>query len=249
MLAHDQNMDNREYQRALRQVAHLLKLAEHKNTSPEESAVAAAKAQEIMLRYKITRLVEEAASEAIISHGHEPLERSKKKVVWRGLLANEIAQANFCRIFYSWKGTLWELTIIGTEENAETTRYFYGFLVNEVDRLTDAYGKGKGKSWCNNFRLGVVDTLRQKLQEMQENTINEMRNEASQKNEPMALVRVDFALAKITDHVKQVEKYIERLDLKSAKSVNTPHDPSAYAMGQMAGKSIDLADRRRKMLK
>lgn len=237
------------FERAQRQVAHLLKLATHANTSPEEAATAMAKAQEIMTRYQIERIIE--APEVEVAENVENtaqtgahLEDSKVKRIapWRGRLAAVIARANQCCVYQGRNGCFMTIEMVGRRSDTETVRYLFSMLTKEVDRLTREWGSGRGRVWCNNFRLGVVEALQVKLREQGEATRTSIRKEA-EAGESTALVRVNDAIAELDQRMRDVDSYIrQNLRLRTTHS-NARSDMGAREAGRQAGAGINLSSR------
>lgn len=243
------------YQQALRQAAKLLKLAEHANTSPEEAAVAASKAQEIMTRFKIEHIV--AQESQVTPEPEEEIEDFAKKGAhlyndggqkvsgWLNRLAVVLSKANQCKVYTSWtppklgRRASATIEIIGRPSDAETVRYMFGYLSNEVERLTKIHGKGCGRTWCNNFRLGIVDAVSERLKAQRKTTEEELRKQA-EAGSTMALVKVDNALAVLDRRLQEAEDFAEEtLNLRKTYSRAT-FDPSAREAGRNAGKNISL---------
>lgn len=250
------------YEQALRQVAKLLKLAEHANTSPEEAGNAAAKAQALMTRFKIEWMV--ATSAVNIEEPEEDVvnfadrgasledEGAAKIARWKGSLAVSVATANQCKAWYCTKlSTSFSngrptttkkatLELIGRPSDADAVRYLYQYLAREVERLTAIHGKGCGATWRNNFRMGVVETIAQKLGEEAKATRAALRTEAAT-GTTMALVLVDKALAKLDQRAIAVETYgKEKLKLRARSGGQTQYDHNARSQGREAGKSIKI---------
>lgn len=249
-----------DIQTAIRQVQKLLKLANHANTSVEESTVAAARAQDLMMRYKIAHLAaseitgdSEAPCEEIINFATKgaPLydENEGKIARWRSVLACVIARTNGCRVFQSRRiniiGSAYKssttLEIIGRASDVDGVRYLFSYLQNEVDRLTRSHGKGCGRVWCNNFRLGIVEAISTKLKEQEQKTRESLRQEA-QANSSMALVRIDNALTRMDKERNELNQFVNsNLRLRTTQATTIRSDPSAREAGRQAGSKIVIS--------
>lgn len=224
----------------------LLKLAQSDN--PHEAALAAAKAQELIDRHKLTGLSQDSEipgaarePEEEIRKFEDPLEVDEGKNLsrWRVALASTLARANQSRIYTS--GTA--IKIVGRPSDAETIRYLYQYLTNEIERLTKFHAKGNGKTWANNFRLGVVDEIGNRLAAQREETLSKMKSEAvgtSTGQTGIALVRLDNALAKMEKRGEDVQEWMDKnMDLRKTYA-RARSDYGARAAGRRAGKSIQL---------
>ncbi|NDD31669.1 MAG: DUF2786 domain-containing protein [Proteobacteria bacterium] len=231
---------------ALRKVASLLKLANSNNAN--EAALAAQRAQEIMAKFQLDSAMLDVDAgakaepdEPILDFGKKgaPLDDTGgKKSTWRIRLADHIARANGCRIYLSGART----QIVGRPSDADTIRYLFAYLTKEVDRLCDREGKGCGTTWRNNFRLGVVDTIAEKLQEARRVVHAQAREEV--RNNPLALMRVNTAIEKIAAKSVGVDLWMKaHMNLRSGRASSSSYDGAARAAGQAAGREINVGGR------
>lgn len=233
----------------LAKVQKLLRLATSSNAN--EAALAAAKAQELIDKHQLAAalLTLESAEptkglddEPIVDFekAGAPLDSPKRLDRWRGTLAGVIARQNACRIYFSGS----DIALVGRPSDAETVRYLYGYLSREVERLTTEQGNGMGRTWRNNFRLGVVDTIYNKLTQQRREFEAEARATAKADN-GMALMRVNQALANIEHRGATVKDWMKsNLKLYSAGGGSSRHDSNARAQGRKAGASIALGGSR-----
>lgn len=240
------------HEEAVTRAMKLLRLAQSDN--PNEAALAAAKAQEIMDRYKLGALglsaeTEESKAfedEPIKDFSGAPLEPSTGKLPsWKIQLAVHVAKANQCRIYINNSYRAKAIAIVGRPSDAETVRYIYAWLVREADRLAEREGAGMGTTWRNNFRLGVVDTIGNRLREERKATEASVLEEARQQTaipSDRALVRVENAIVKLQERSVAVDRWVDQnLKLRRGGSGgNARHDPSARDAGRKAGHEISL---------
>jgi hypothetical protein len=229
----------------VQKVAKLLRLATSDN--PNEAALAAAKAQELMDRYEISKSMleegeqEKESDEPIVNFAEkgDPLEEGGKSEQWKNALGMIVAKFNGCRVYvehaarYSKK-----LQIVGRPSDVQAVRYLYEYLKNEVVRLCRRDGKGCGKTWQTQFKLGVIDTIRTKLEEGRKATFASLRQEHGSNS--TALVRVEKAIAKVEAKGMDVDQWMKRsLRLKTIK-FSSRQDFSAREHGRVAGKEITI---------
>lgn len=227
---------------AIDKVAKLLRLA--KSDNPHEAALAASRAQEIMDRHKITSIVSEITGQAepdepIKDFCADPLEPGIGRLAsWKPRLLGAIARANQTRIYLLRSGGM---ALVGRASDAQTVRYLYGWLKREVDKLTLRDCKGFGHTYANNYRLGVVDTIREKLAAQRKETQAAMQQEASAQPNTFALVLVNNAIAKIEQRAQSVDKWVEA-NLRLSKGSSSRYTPNSGARdaGRKAGQSISL---------
>ena len=225
-------------------VQKLLRLA-GANNSPEEAAAAASKAQDLIDQHNLTEALlafdtAQPVDEEVVNFqtAGAPLDSQKTQQTWRVRLASTLAKINGCRIYLSGA----DIALVGRPSDAETVRYLYAYLTRETEQLADRHGKGMGRTWRNNFRLGVVDTITHKLHEQHRAFETIARASAG-----TALMRVNQALAVIEKRGSTVELFMRAtLKLRSGGAISSHaqgHN-QARARGREAGQSIRVGGAR-----
>jgi hypothetical protein len=180
------------------------------------------------------------------------MDPSTKIPAWKLRLASALARANHCHTYVdNWRpvgrGAYYQnamhgIALVGRPSDVETVRYFYEWLVKEVDRLTERDGRGNGRTWCNNFRLGVVDTIGRKVKEQRAKTEHDMRREAQESADGrFALVKVNNAIEKFEARAGEAQQWAnDNLKLVSRGGGGARYDSEARAAGREAGESISF---------
>ena len=233
---------------AIGKAAKLLRLAESSN--PHEAALAAQRAQELFERYEIDRaaLVMDGTSleseEEIEDFTHRaPLDSVSTIPRWKAHLASAVSRSNGCRI-YMHHGI--GIGLVGRPSDADKVRYLYAYLSREVERLVSRDGNGCGRTWRNNYRLGVVDTVAAKLKEANEATASAIRVEAAAN--PMVLARMEMAIAIVEARGQHVDVWMERnLRLRTRSEAGARSDYSGRAAGRQAGRAISISGARQSL--
>jgi len=232
----------------LDKVRKLLRLAQSPNAN--EAALAAAKAQRLIDEHHLqtallaleTHAPDAAADEPIVDFASKgaPLERATARLErWRVCLADVVARANACRIYLS-SGSI---ALVGRPSDADSVRYLYEYLTREVERLCDLEGRGCGRTWRNNYRLGVVDAITLKLQAMRQQFAADAREQAA--GNSTALVLMNQALARVEQRGRTVETWTKtHLKLRAGRAWSARGDYGARAAGQRAGRSIAINNAR-----
>lgn len=248
---------------AIKRAMKLLKLSESSNV--HEAALAAQRAQELLNRFGITQEIVDAEKggprEKVEEIEQQEVERGGAVMPqWKAYLANTLAKANQCRTHTMnsnvHRNGAFErsasIVIVGRASDAATVRYMYQAMCHEVEKLTKretaahiassfltaAALAGRSRTWANNFRLGVVDAIRVKLEDAARRTREEMRQEVSSNS--TALVKVDTAIARIEAKDNAVVEWRKQnLKLHTTKSTAT-YDPNARQRGQIAGASLNV---------
>ena len=233
------------YDEAVQKATKLLRLATSDN--PNEATLAASRAQDIMDRYKLGSLSlnyeanGSVPDEPIKDFESDPLDAGTRRLAsWRWRLFHPIARCNQCDGYVSGYGGI---AVVGRPSDVSTVRYLYGWLTREVDRLAERDCRGNGRTYANNYRIGVVETISERLAEQSRLTVAEVQREAEaqQSINPMALVRVNQAVATLERRGKEVEQWIKsHLMLSSSSTSHFKADGSAREAGRIAGREVRL---------
>ena len=238
------------YQDAMRKVMALLRLADaERNPNAEQAAAAAAKAQELIDRYKLDVASADYDSqqemrdqEDVQAFDDDPLGEAKGTyhMRWSGQLAMTICMMNQCMVYRSMTGTItcvWQ--IIGRPSDVSAVRYLFSYFQREVNRLADAACVGHSRAYWGQFCCGVVDTIRRKLHASQKQTFAAKRAEVATNS--MALVRVDQALAKLDKRTKDVEEFAKKkLKLRDGRAANFKKATGGRERGQLEGEKVRI---------
>lgn len=230
---------------AIEKARKLLRLSQSSN--PHEAALAAARAQEIMDRFKIGAISAEyensapaGIAEEIKNFGDDPVE-NKGRDSWKWRLLSPLAELNQCK-GYGKAGTL---CLIGRPSDVATVRYLYAWLAGEIDRLAGKHCVGNGRTYWNNFRIGAVDTVIERLKAQQAETFAAVKTEAIVAASPgdacRALSVVENSLAVIEQRREEVERWAKvNMKLRAGSASSARYNPSAREAGRAAGRSISL---------
>jgi hypothetical protein len=231
-------------------IKNLLHLSRN-NDSVEEAALAATRAQELMFRYQIQESdivtsEEERKPEALVEESIDS--KDKKRNVWKSCLAYAVAKGFGATMYYTHAGGTSRFQIFGLESSVQTVKYMYSSLLNEIERLCEEGWKAHGKeqrqsprTWRNNFRLGAVNTIRQRLENQRQAQNVEVRErvaEAKRAAKPQST-----ALALYQTNEERVEAGYEELRKKHnlrKRRTHSRHNPTAYQRGSEAGANVSL---------
>ena len=225
----------------LDKVQKLLALAQSDNIN--EAALATKMAQKLMHKHNLTSYMVESYSpnqEEIIDFTQlgQPLAFFNKKAsTWKVQLAIVVSQVNHCRIYINNAADGQScFGLVGRMADAQIVRYLYHYLVSEIDRLTKRDGKGKGKTWSNNFRIGAVFAIQDRLEEAAQETIVEMTETSG----ASLAVRVN-AIKKMKERGDSTQRWLEEnLNLREGSKRSMNIDVEAQAAGRSAAKEINL---------
>ncbi len=222
----------------LERVRKLLALA----TSPNlhEAAAAAAMAQRLIARHRLEGwLAAEQAAEADpdpITDGRDaPLEVARRLRKWKTVLATVLADANGCVAYTLDLGAEKAIALVGRERDRQAVAALWGFVVKRIEWLSATHGAGRPREWHEAFRVGAVETVAERLRQVDEEVRQELTGRELVVVDPLELARREA-----------VDRWVgEHMSLGRGRGVRV--DARAYRQGRQAGESLDLpgpADRR-----
>jgi hypothetical protein len=224
----------------IEKVKKLLTMAER--GTEHEAAIAAAKAQTLLMQHNIDLSQIDTRSEVNEQVCEWLLEAMSRRQIWKGNLANAIAEANFCRMW--WLGS--DIKLVGKEHNVQIGRHLYDYLVEAVERVTkaalaaerqqrqDALHLFNHRAWANSFRLGCAHRLCDRLQEQKLRLETEGLPEAS----VSALTCVEAYQQESEAIAQWMRERNVQLGSKVRSQARTSR--SGYQAGKAAGGSISL---------
>lgn len=241
---------NEQHEKVISKIAKLLRLAEGKGTTPSEAANAAAAAQALMDRHKITlALVDLVGDEVRLDE--TPLFCGSKIVHWRAALALGLARLNQCELLVSsaTRGipNSGYTILVGRESYMQVTRHLYEYLTREIDRLAKEALKvrwmraaGDSRVWGANFRRGAAYTVLQRLRQARDEARRSAQEDLARSH---GADNASRALVLVTEHDKAVDRFVQDRWRKKAKiGAGVTNDPDGLAAGQRAGMKIPLHD-------
>jgi hypothetical protein len=223
-------------------IGKLLALAEGKGATTNEAANAAAAAQELMDRHKLTRAIVDARSlefdEHVSAFPDDPLMTGTlDQFRWRLRLADSLARMNDCCMLMRTggkpeQGQAW---LVGRESDVLVTRHLYVYLAREISRIAYAeLGKRTAhdpEEWHNNFCNGAASVVFHRLKESRQTVQHEA---LSNQGGEAALVLLSKRSQAVEDFVKQVTKG------RALSFGDESLDLRAHIAGRRAGQEIPI---------
>ncbi len=234
----DTNFDSAE--KIVEKVRALLALS----TSPNEHEAAAAlnKAQELLLKYKMSMSDMQRLDSHVTAQSVEdivfPYDVDQQ---WRSTLLGIIARANFCSVVNERANG--NTVLFGYRGEMEVTKALYEWVLEQLLRLSQRYflvmeiehldvnhkelriSQKKRKIWFDSFFTGAVESLNSRLK----------RHEHSPDANVQALVVSNMAA--LTEYASQ-----RWVNLRSSRAL-TIKDGSARSLGRQAGNTVQLSGR------
>ena len=200
-----------------------------------------------------------------ITNTHAPLWRERRNATWFDRLAVALCEAHGCKAYgdreYAINGngrsvrTHSLLRVIGRASDVNVVRYLLQYCRAEVERLERAAIEREstfrdprdgtvlfrraapGKTWRNNFKHGVVDSILRAVRREREELLDELR--ASAGTNTRALVVVDSAAARVVARFREAEVWGKvHLRLRKCSSGGARGDARARALGREAGDGV-----------
>jgi len=157
------------------------------NTSEHEAAVAVAAAEKLLQQYRLSRAEVDAHSDTDSespAEDAEPIETYASRVpVWQQVLVGTLANHYGCAIYQARSSNETAIRVVGCPSDVRLFRLQYSRVKAQVDRLTLKNGLGKGRSYCDSYRKGLVVVIDERL--------GAMRTEVRKAATSTALVKLD----------------------------------------------------------
>jgi len=236
-------------QKMLAKVRDLLNLADNAGATEAEGETAARMAQILMARHGIT---EEAVRQAAAADGHAPKAAPidselwgswRARPTWVGRLAVACCQVNGCFVY--WDSAYnpnagrrhYALRVCGTAADREMTLTLLALLKEQVERSSRRCAQGMGRTYVNNFRLGMVGRLHTRLKDAHAQAEREARTETT----GAALVIVDRAILARREAAALAKAWITNNGTKlRSRSTREQSDARARAHGAHEGDKATL---------
>lgn len=253
-------MDNR----ILDRVKKLLRLAEGTNNA-NEAAVAAAAAQKLIDEYNLGMVSlddDDTSGEQTFAQRSADEKIAREEITldgsklprWESALLSSLCRANHARLLYVNQSRYSKnhgYCILGTEIDRSAAIYLFHYLRRQVEEVTKTATNERrevyvpGRTWANNFRLGMVDTIRDRLNESRKALTQGAQQQAYAKGGEAALVRVmeaTSALSVLSERVDLEQKHLYRvLGLRQRSTSGGTYDSAAREHGRAAGHGVSLS--------
>jgi hypothetical protein len=203
------------------------------NTSEHEAAVAVAAAEKLLQQYRLSRAEVDAHSDSDLespTEDSEPIETFASRVpVWQQVLVGTLASHYGCVIYRAHNSTQTAIRVVGYPSDVRLFRLQYTRVKAQIDRLTQVNGQGKGRSFCDSYRKGLVAVIDERLEAMR----TEVRTTATS----TALVKLDERESLAIRALKNLHS-----DLRTSRPPTVRAYDDAYEAGRRDGHQIGLGE-------
>ena len=232
----------------LGRIRKLLKLAADTSTTPEEAALAAARAQELLYKHNLS--VADVDAEEVVEVNRLNITES-----WRIVLAAVVAKHNSCHVLTF--GT--SLRFIGKRHDVQVVLYLFTYLSRVVQKgsqeawteywtaLNDPIlgvhpslkEPGRREQWLHSYRVGAVQTIAIRLEKQAKDRDAQQAFEAQALVGPTkdALVRTSAALVAWNNKLAQ---YVQDKYQPTHREFDETVLGGAFTQGVVAGKTVGL---------
>ena len=220
-----------------------------RSSNPNEAALAAQRAQELVERHRIEKEeLKEIKAQTGFDVETRTIYTAGKLYWWQHILADGIAQANYCR--YMTNGT--EMLVVGAHEDILLVGWLYEIFAGEIKRLFDQIyahdynrmmlGLPRSKQKArNSFFLGAAGMIVERVKAAREEARRKMKQEATSSQ---ALVCLTDALVRLDAKEQAVVEKINEEANGVRKCQKSSVDGPSYFAGQAMARDIDI-DRNR----
>jgi len=225
-------------EKMLERVRRLLRLAEGASNA-NEAAAAAAAAQKLIEMHRLDQAMldirdDRQPVEEPVERDPSPLDRSKTRVLWKGILANSIAAVNNCKAIGAARGG--NIEIIGTASNIATVRYLYAYFVRQVDVMADGYA-GYGRAWIHAWRAGCAETIAVRLRDAQAKLREDMLAQHAGGGSALALVHA--GIARVDAEMSAVTRYMGGIPTQKIKAGKISA-ADGFVRGRLDGYAVNI---------
>jgi hypothetical protein len=219
----------------------LLALSESSNAN--EAALAAQRAQELMVKYAIDEAALAPAERVVEAIESERIQTDYNRIPsWRPLLAYVLAPSFFCRSFFT-RGSKWSkaaLYFVGRTSDRASLILTYNILATQIEKMADAgwaqvnkeFTEIHGKRWKAAFYEGVCRTVESRL------TMNRRQLAIDNANTAIVLSNKD----------KEIEEYLKANHSLKSSGRSRNVDSDGFKAGVQAGHTLNLGARNTKQL-
>jgi hypothetical protein len=226
-----------EVEAVLAKVKALLAKAESTD-SVDEAASCARLAQELLFKHRLDT-ADLAEHDDPIENQVVPLKPRPFVDTWRLRLVCRVARMNGCQgyvnthrqhqVLFTEKEVRYH--VVGKRSDLSLTQYILVYLLFQIEVLCRTWARGKGRTWANNFRLGAVDAITDKMKA----AVRQAKKEAKKTTTgTTALVKLDHREVVVEEWI------VNNLDLGTHKDPEVKRDEKAWLEGYHAGKTVEV---------
>ena len=165
---------------AIKKITNLLDVANHQNANENEANEAMGHVMRLLAKYNLDLKEFDKISNAKEEINKDELAREKSIPIWKNNLLNVIAKSNFCTSYTSQGARSKAQIVVGRPTNTQAVKILYSYLCSVIENETKSAwskytGWEHGKTYCNSFRLGMVNRIAERLKEEKLKVIEETK--------------------------------------------------------------------------
>lgn len=203
------------------------------SSSANEAATAAALANKLIDQYRLSEadIAETEMDLDPMMEDDQYIYETGRIIMWKSNLASLLAKHYGCAIYNAIirpNGRQFSrYKLVGRASDIQITRYMFGWLVAECQRLSEKEAYGKGKVFVASYCQGFVAGVNQQL--------IKSREEAKQQASQNAIIKINAREQEAKDFMNKAHN-LRANRSQSAAQIN----PNAFNAGLAQGKSIHL---------
>ena len=214
----------------IEKVQKLLALGQSPNEHEAQRAIE--HAQRLLLKYNMTmndvKIAADDVKETIIENG-------KRASTWKSSLLNVIAEFNYGTFLIYSGGGNFKYSVIAKEVNFIVIKNMYEYLVEAIDRMAKDYS-GKGVREKNSYRIGIVNGLRIRFVELQ----NERKQSGVQFEDGTQITAL-MVVSQEKQERQAIQTYFnENIKVVKTKKTASKLSAGAYSAGRNDAGKISL---------
>lgn len=208
-------------------IKNLLALSE-KTNYVNEAISAISQAEMMMFKFNISRSMLEQHNpnkeEILDLFDHGIFLQENYINNWAGILGIIVAEANNCSVYIKTIGNKKILCIIGSMTDGTVSKTMFDYYQHQVQMLIFQHAGIKDVAWMENYQMGILDTLSEKLNAGIAQSCNQLAIIKSSNNEKK----------------ERLQKFLnEQIIVEGGENINYDVD-GAYLQGKIDSKEIDL---------
>jgi hypothetical protein len=213
-----------ELKKIIEKVQGLLALS--KSSNENEAALALAKAEALLEKYRLDMTEVETTTSEDIIQDDDPIFDTDNITAWEAKLSNEIAYIYGCTTIRLGGQ---RIKIIGRASDILFVRYFITYITIELFRISGPLLYRKRKDYKDSWFLGAVEMIIKRLKQAQAEVQTAYAN-------PHAVATINNRHNEAMKKLSELYPNVVFKNVKTGKKLNT----TAYYEGRAAGQTINL---------
>jgi len=225
-------------QTILQKIRFLLNKSRDSGCSQAEAEAAAQKAQQLLTQYRLQEADLPNPGQAVeeVNQDETPFHVAAHRAVWTSTLASNLCDLNGCRYYYHTLPGDWvkeipqkiQYFLVGTASDRAIVQELFKHFILLIEQARKSASQGYGRTWANNFRLGMVTALSKRMEAGHHVAMTAATS--------TAIVRLDERQIKVKSWEEENLEFGKPVQLNK----NYCKDRTAWQQGYSIGSSVPL---------